>query len=295
MGTEQRIHFPAGPDQSSGLIHRVTADSAGWDLLNMEVRQVGSGQAWSHQTGEHEAVLVILGGTCTVQSDRGEWRDIGGRKDVWSGMPTALYLPRRTQFEVQGGPAGVELAHCWVPTDRDFSAKLVRPEDCRLEVRGGRNATRQINDIIPPGFDCHRIVACEVYTPGGNWSSYPPHKHDTHREDADGTVVEADLEEFYYYKVRGDGGYAIQRVYTDDRGLDATVVAHNNDIVLVPEGYHPVSAAYGYDCYYLNFLAGTAQTLAATDDPAHAWTKETWDVQDPRVPMVTLDGGRSIG
>lgn len=277
------------------MVHRVTAVDAGWDLLNMEVRRISEGTPWSHNTQAHEVVLVILGGTATVRSDKGEWAEIGTRKDVWSGMPTALYLPRHTQFEVQAVGAGLELAHCWVPTDQDFAPKLVRPEECRLEIRGGRNATRQINDIIPPGFGCHRIVACEVYTPGGNWSSYPPHKHDTHVEGPQGEVLEADLEEFYYYKVRGDGGYAIQRVYTDDRSLDATVVAENDDIVLVPEGYHPVSAAYGYDCYYLNFLAGTAQTLAATDDPVHAWTKKTWDVQDPRLPMVTLDGGRCVG
>jgi 5-deoxy-glucuronate isomerase len=294
VGTQDRIHFPADGGADPALIHRVTSKQAGWDLLNMEVRRLSEGQGWSHDTGEHEAVLVILGGTCTVRSSKGEWSEIGQRKDVWSGMPTALYLPRNTTFEVTALSPGLELAHCWVPTDQDFEPKLVRPQDCKLEVRGGRNATRQINDIIPPGFACHRIVACEVYTPGGNWSSYPPHKHDTHIETEDGQVLEADLEEFYYYKVRGEG-YAIQRVYTDDRSLDATVVAHNNDIVLVPEGYHPVSAAYGYDCYYLNFLAGSAQTLSATDDPVHAWIKQTWDVQDPRVPMVTMDGGRSGG
>jgi len=290
VGTERRIHFPADDQGDSGLIHRVTAGEAGWDLLNMEVRRIAEGQTWSHQTDGHEAVIVVLGGTCTVRSDKGEWTEIGGRKDVWSGMPTALYLPRNTTFSVEACSVGLEIAHCWVPTDRDFQPQLVQPEDCRLEIRGGHNATRQINDIIPPGFACHRIVACEVYTPGGNWSSYPPHKHDTHTVAEDGTVMEADLEEFYYYKVRGEGGYAIQRVYTDDRSLDETAVAHNDDIVLVPEGYHPVSAAYGYDCYYLNFLAGTAQTLAASDDPAHAWTKQTWDAQDPRLPMVSLDG-----
>ncbi|MDP6935245.1 MAG: 5-deoxy-glucuronate isomerase, partial [Myxococcota bacterium] len=215
----------------------------------------------------------------------GSW-GIGGRHDVFSGMPWALYLPRRTHFEVSGD---AEIAHCWVPTDQDHPAQLVRPEDSEIEVRGGNNATRQINSIIPPGFDCHRIVCCEVYTPGGNWSSYPPHKHDRHVEEG-GRVVEADLEEFYFYKLRHPKGYAIQRVYTDDRSLDESVVAHDNDIVLVPEGYHPVSAAYGYDCYYLNFLAGTAQTLAATDDPEHAWVKDTWDRLDPRLPMVTHAG-----
>jgi len=204
-------------------------------------------------------------------------------------MPFAVYLPRRTGFEVMALSDGLELAHCWVPTDQDHPAQLITPDDSEIEIRGGNNATRQINSIIPPGFGCHRIVCVEVYTPGGNWSSYPPHKHDVHREDETGNVLEADLEEIYYYKIDKPKGYAIQRVYNDDRTLDAVVVAHSDDVVLVPEGYHPVSASWGYHCYYLNFLAGSAQSLAATDDPDHAWIKQTWTEQDPRVPMVTRD------
>lgn len=284
----RKVHFPAQPPGEPGVLTRVNADAAGWDLLNMEVRRLSAGEVWSHDTTTHEVALVLLGGVVSVESDKGNWAKIGGRKDVWSGMPTALYLPRNTRFQITAESSTVEIAHCWVPSDEDHEPVLVRPEDCRMEIRGGNNATRQINDIIPPGFGCHRIVACEVYTPGGNWSSYPPHKHDRHVETDAGEVVEADLEEFYFYKIRQPGGYALQRVYTDDRSLDAAVVAEDNDIVLVPEGYHPVSAAYGYDCYYLNFLAGTAQTLAATDDPEHAWVKQTWDNKDPRLPMVQL-------
>ena len=118
------------------------------------------------------AVIVVLGGVCSVTSNRGEWARIGRRPDVFSGMPYALYLPRGTQFTLTAHTEGMELAHCWVPTDQDHSAQLITPDDSRIEVRGGHNATRQINSIIPPGFDCHHIVCCEVFTPGGNWSSY---------------------------------------------------------------------------------------------------------------------------
>ena len=253
----------------------------------MEVRRFGKGDQWSHDTGECEAVLVVLGGTCSVSSNRGEWAKIGRRANVFDGMPYALYLPRQTQFTLKAVTDELEVAHCWVPTDEDHPPRLVKPADSQIEIRGGHNATRQINSIIPPGFDCHRIVCCEVFTPGGNWSSYPPHKHDTHRVDEEGQVIEADLEEFYYYKIARPKGYALQRIYTDDRSIDAAVVAHDNDVVLVPEGYHPVSAAYGYDCYYLNFLCGSAQSLACVDDPDYAWVKETWTVRDPRVPIVT--------
>jgi 5-deoxy-glucuronate isomerase len=278
---------PAIRDDTPGVVTRVTSTDAGWDLLNMEVRRLARGEAWAHDIGEWEAALVVLGGRCSVRSQRGEWPNLGRRPHVFGGMPHALYLPRRTAFVLEALTDHVEVAHCWVPTDQDHPPRLVMPHDSQIEIRGGGNATRQINTIIPPGFPCHRIVAVEVYTPGGNWSSYPPHKHDVHREDAAGGILEADLEEIYYYRFDRPEGFAVQRVYTADRTLDAVVVARDNDVVLVPEGYHPVSAAYGYTCYYLNFLAGSAQSLANTDDPDHAWVKETWTTRDPRVPLVT--------
>jgi len=276
----------------TGVINRVSAKDAHWDLLSMEVRALKKGQTWQHHTGDCESVIVLLGGQCAVKSNCGEWQPIGRRQNVWDGMPWALYLPRQTEFTLTALTNHLELAHAWVPTNEDHPAQLVTPEDSKIEIRGGHHATRQINSIIPPGFDCHRLVACEVYTPHGNWSSYPPHKHDAHKADAHGNLLEADLEEFYFYKIKNTkehrNGYAIQRVYNDDRSLDETITAHDNDIVLVPEGYHPVSATYGYDCYYLNFLAGSAQSLACTDDPDYAWTRSTWENnQDTRVPMVS--------
>jgi len=256
-------------------------------LIRPAIRCLTRGASWSGRTGEFEAAIVILGGRCSVTSNRGEWQEVGRRPDVFSGMPHALYLPRHSEFTLTGSTDRLELAYCRVPTDQDHPARLVTPADCEIEIRGGNHATRQINSILPPGFDCHRIVCVEVYTPGGNWSSYPPHKHDVHREDEAGNVLEADLEEIYYLKIDRPSGYAIQQVYNDDRSLDAVMVAHDNDIVLVPEGYHPVSMPWGYHGYYLNFLAGSAQSLAATDDPDHAWVKQTWTELDPRIPMVT--------
>ncbi len=272
-------------DDSKGLITRVSPDSANWEHLSMEARRLDKGEIWNHKTLQNELALVILGGQCTVRSNKGEWANIGRRPHVFAGMPNALYLPRQTEFELESLSEGLEIAYAWVQTDQDHPAQLITPDQSKIEIRGGNNATRQINSIIAPGFDCHRLVCVEVYTPGGNWSSYPPHKHDVHRERR-GEVLEADLEEIYFYKFNRKNGFAFQRVYTDDRSLDESVVAHNNDIVLIPEGYHPVCTAYGFDCYYLNFLAGTAQSLAATDDPDYEWTKQTWDTRDARVPLV---------
>ncbi len=280
------------PANETGIINRVTAKTAGWELLNAEVRRLARSEIWRHATGEHEVALVLLGGRGTLRSNRGEW-SFGRRPHVFAGMPYTLYLPRQTAFELTAQSETLEVAHCWVPTDQDHLPHLVTPEQVNIEVRGGGNATRQINSIIPPGFDCHRIVCVEVYTPGGNWSSYPGHKHDVHLENEAGEVIEADLSELYYYKIDKPQGYAIQHIYTGDRSLDAIVAARDNDFVLVPEGYHPVSAPWGYNVYYLNFLAGSAQSLACTDDPDHAWVKETWTTKDPRVPLIThgMEGG----
>ncbi len=287
--TDELLIRPRPFDGEPDVITRVTADQAGWSFLNAEVRSLSDEAAWSHQTGECEAVVVILGGRCSVVSDRGEWPEIGRRPNVFGGMPYALYLPRRTAFTLTAVGDSIELAYCWVPSDHDHPARLVTPDDVAIEIRGGNHATRQINGIVPPGFDCQRLVCVEVYTPGGNWSSYPPHKHDQHREDDAGKLLEADLEEIYYHRTDRPGGYALQQVYNDDRSLDAVVAARDHDIVLVPEGYHPVSAPWGYNSYYLNFLAGSAQSLAATDDPQHAWIKDTWTDRDPRVPLVTRE------
>lgn len=278
---------PTIQSDEAGVVTAISSSQAGWELLNMEMRRLTEGQTWAALTGEHEATIVVLGGRGDVRANRGAWPGIGRRATVFDGMPYALYLPRHTTFEVTAITPRLEIAYCWVPTDEDHPARLITPEDSEIEIRGGGHATRQINSIIPPGFPCHRLVCVEVYTPGGNWSSYPPHKHDVHRTDAQGRVLEADLEEIYFYKFDRPSGFAVQRVYTDDRSLDAVLVAQNNDIVLVPEGYHPVSAACGYSCYYLNFLAGSAQSLANAEDPDHVWVRQTWTARDSRVPLVT--------
>ncbi len=271
----------------TGIFAEISAEQAGWDYLNMAARRLNLGDTWSGSTGAYEYVHVILGGMCTIRTSQGKFSRIGHRSNVFKGMPYALYLSRGVDFEIEALSDGFEVASCWVATEEDHPARLVTPADSAIELRGGANASRQINSILPPGFDCQRLVAVEVYTPGGNWSSYPPHKHDVHRVAADGSLLEADLEEIYFYKLDRPEGYAYQRVYTDDRHIDAVMMAQNNDMVLVPEGYHPVVSAHGYTTYYLNFLAGSAQSLANADDPAYAWVKANWKGIDPRLPIVT--------
>ena len=216
-----------------------------------------------------------------MESSEGSWFNFGHRAHVFSGLPHALYLPIETTFTVRA-EADCELAFCYCRAELRYPAHLVTPDEVEVEVRGGANATRQINHILKPEFPAQRLLIVEVYTPSGNWSSYPPHKHDVHNP-----LEEVDLEEIYYYKVNHPDGYAIQKVYTPDRRIDATLTVRDGELVLIPEGYHPVVAAHGYDVYYLNALAGSARSMAASDDPAYAWVRQTWKEKDPRVPVVT--------
>jgi 5-deoxy-glucuronate isomerase len=277
------------PNHSQQEYIHVTPDSAQWDYLHFAARQLTQGQTWHFETHEYELALVVLGGTCDITSNVGKWTEVGRRPIVFAGMPYTLYLPPETRFTVEAKSRHLDIAYGWCIAEEAYPARLVKPVEVEIEIRGGANATRQINKMIPPGFPSSRLVVVEVYTPSGNWSSYPPHKHDEHIVDKSGNLLEADLEEIYFYKIDRPEGFAYQRIYTPDRKLDELLLARDSHAVLSPQGYHPVVAAPGYNCYYLNMLAGSAQSLAATDDPEHAWVKETWKDQDPRLPFVTME------
>ena len=288
---ENILVCPAASETDPDLILSITPEEAGWDYIYFQARRLSAGRSWSFQSGEHELAIVILSGKFSVASNRGEWLGIE-RESVWTGAATAVYLPRHTQFTITAEQDS-EYAVTWVATDEDHDPWLIQSQDVSVSVRGGDNVSRQINDLLPPGSPVHRLVLVEVYTPSGNWSSYPPHKHDVHIEDEAGNLIEADLEEVYFYKLDKPNGYAYQRVYTDDNSpmqqagnpIDALVKAENNCAVLVPEGYHPVVSAPGYTTYYLNVLAGSAQSLANQDDPNFTWVKYAYQGVDPRLPL----------
>ena len=271
----------------SGIYQSVLKEETGWQFLNFQARLLKKGESWIADTGGNEYAIILLGGNYSVKSDKGSWETLNGRKDVFSGIAHTLYLPRNTEFELRAESELLDIAYGWCETDEDHPARFKGPEEAAIEIRGGDNATRQINSLLEPGFDCHRLVSVEVYTPSGNWSSFPAHKHDTRKVDENGKVVEARLEETYFYKIDKPQGFAIQQVYNDDRSLDEIAVARNNDVVLVPGGYHPVVAGHGYNVYYLNFLTGSDQSLANTDDPDHKWIYGSWKGKDPRIPLVT--------
>lgn len=277
------------PRLDSKVYHQLTPMDAGWESLSFCAVRLNSGEEFEHSTRDEECVVVILGGRCTISTSRGEWKHVGRRPNVFSGMPHGLYLSRNTEMRLLSESGGVDFALGWCPVDQDFPTRLITPDQISVELRGGGNASRQINSIVPPSSPGQRMIAVEVYTPPGNWSSYPPHKHDMHRVDANGTLLEADLEEVYFYKIDRPEGFAVQRIYTEDGSIDETVVARTDDLVLIPRGYHPVAAAPGYPVYYLNLLAGSAKSLASADDPAYSWVKKSWPPLDPRVPVVSLE------
>ena len=277
------------PISDKGVYQRILKKDAGWEYLNFEARLMKKDEKWAGNTNHNEYAFILLGGNFSVKSDKGNWKTINGRTNVFSGIAHSLYLPRNTSFEITAESEMLDIASGWCETDMDYPARFKKPDEASIEIRGGDNATRQINSLLEPGFNCHRLVSVEVYTPSGNWSSFPPHKHDTRKIDKNGDITEASLQETYFYKIDKPQGYAIQQVYNDNRSLDEIAVASNNDVVLVPKGYHPVAAGHGYNVYYLNFLAGSDQSLANTDDPDHQWIYESWKGLDPRIPMVTSE------
>jgi 5-deoxy-glucuronate isomerase len=263
--------------------------SASWRYLSFRIERLRDGEQVSRQTDGEEIALVPLGGRCAVESDGERW-ELGERESVFDGMPWALYLPRDTEYTLVA-LGDVEVAVSGALADEQLEPRLLTPDEVEIEVRGSGNATRQINHIIKPEFPAQRLLVVEVFTPAGNWSSYPPHKHDEDRPP--GEVV---LEEVYYYRISSEppGAFAVQRLYSPQHGTDLTETVRDGDIMLVPHGYHTTAAAHGYDLYYLNGLAGDRRSMASADDPALAWIRPAWAnlEPDPRVPLVTLEGRR---
>ncbi len=269
----------------------ITPKSAGWDFSGLRILELAPGESQSFATEDAEMLVLSLSGSAEVDVD-GEPFTLIGRETVFSGVSDVVYVPRDSRCTVAsaaGGRFALPSARC----DAKLPAAYVPAADVPAELRGAGPASRQVNNFGVPGvLDADRLIACEVLTPGGNWSSYPPHKHDEDREG------EAKLEEIYYFEV-ADGpngpGVGYQRVYGHEGAdIDVTAEVADGDVVLVPHGWHgPSIAAPGYDLYYLNVMAGPGAERAwlICDDPQHAWIRDTWADQaiDPRLPF----GGES--
>jgi 5-deoxy-glucuronate isomerase len=267
------------PVDQGGELLSLPRDAAQWEWMSFFVRRLLPGESYRTRLENEEAAFVVLGGTCSADWGRGP-QIIGRRKDVFDGFPYTLYLPSGNGVTLVGQTT-CEIAECRVPSSAHLQPKLITPSEVATSLRGGSNASRQIVDIMPPAFPADRLMVIEVYTPGGNWSSYPPHKHDVHNP-----PTEVDLDEIYYYRIRQREGFAFQHLYSKENPAGRILQTRDGDTVLVRSGFHPVVAGPGYDIYYLNFLAGSARALAVTEDPQHVWIRESWKQTDPRLPLI---------
>jgi 5-deoxy-glucuronate isomerase len=277
--TESLVHSENLPSGQAGELLHLPRQKANWEWMSFFVRRMAPSDVYRATTDGEEAAFVLLGGNCRADWGLGS-RQIGKRKDVFDGFPYALYLPTGNTVSFTAETV-CEIAECRVPSRAQLQPKLITPDDVVSSLRGGGNASRQIVDVMTPTFPADKLIVVEVYTPGGNWSSYPPHKHDVHNP-----PTEIDLDEIYYYRMSQPNAFAFQHLYSGQHSADRTVKTRDGDAVLVRSGYHPVVAGPGYDVYYLNFLAGSSRTMAVTEDPQHTWLRSTWKETDPRLPLV---------
>jgi 5-deoxy-glucuronate isomerase len=277
--TESLVHSRSLPPEQAGELLHLPRQKAMWEWMSFFVRRLLPGETYLAKTDGEEAAFVLLGGVCLADWGHGAQR-IGKRKNVFDGFPYALYLPSGKSV-IFTAETACEIAECRVPSKAKLEPKLITPQDVASSLRGGGNVSRQIVDVITPAFPADKLIVVEVYTPGGNWSSYPPHKHDVHDPPR-----EVDLDEIYYYRMNQPEAFAFQHLYAGQNSAERTVKTKDGDAVLVRSGYHPVVAGPGYDVYYLNFLAGSSRTMAVTEDPQHVWIRSTWKETDPRLPMV---------
>ncbi|HEY2239910.1 MAG TPA: 5-deoxy-glucuronate isomerase [Streptosporangiaceae bacterium] len=282
--TAQSWFFPHGSAAEGPYVTSITPDVAGWTYSGLRVAELPPGGKVELDTGPDEVLVLPLSGAAEVKCD-GQRFTLTGRRDVFSGVTDFAYLPRDARAAVTSADGG-RFALPATRADRRLTARYGPAEGVSVELRGAGVASRQVNNFCTPAtFAADRMIAVEVLTPGGNWSSYPPHKHDQAGPD------ESQLEEVYYFEVAG-GGPGYQRVYGSGPGreIDVCTEVSTGDVVLVPYGYHgPSMAAPGYDLYYLNVMAGPGERVwKFCDDPAHAWIRATWtDVPiDPRLPMT---------
>lgn len=288
--TDKRFYCPAGTAARGEYTTYVDPESAGWGYSSLRVLELDAGAHHELATGDSEWIVLPLAGSCTVVCD-GEAFELAGRKSVFDGVTDFAYVPRDAQVRISSGSGG-RFALTGARCENRLPARYGPASGVPVELRGAGQASRQVNNFgAAHVFEADRLIAVEVLTPSGNWSSFPPHKHDVER------AGESQLEEIYYFEIadsHGTPGVGYQRVSPSgpDRTTDVLAEVRSGDVVLIPNGWHgPSMAVPGYDMYYLNVMAGPSPDRAwlICDDPAHAWVRDTWAEQqvDPRLPLYT--------
>jgi 5-deoxy-glucuronate isomerase len=268
---------------------RLTPDGAGWGFTGLRVIALAPGEHRVVALEGFEAAVLPLSGSCRVEIGSHAF-ELDGRTNVFSRVSDFAYLPEGSEAVLTSREGG-EFALPMARAERRLEPAHVPARAVGVEIRGGGAATRQVNNFMSAdAFDADRLIAVEVLTPDGNWSSFPPHKHDEH------TDREVPLEEIYYFRIRGDGGFGMHRTYTTEGDIDVTVTVRDGDVFLIPRGYHgPTVAPPGHTMYYLNVMAGPAERAwRVCTDPTHEWL---WELlaelgPDPRCPLTTAEGPR---
>ncbi|GAA5036485.1 5-deoxy-glucuronate isomerase [Terrabacter aeriphilus] len=294
-------HRPLGTTARDGWDVVVEPDAAGWEHTGLYAGRLAAGESRRVEADHREHVVVPLSGSVVVSVDGAAGvheATLAGRSSVFAGPTDVAYVPAGTSLTVTAvGDARV--AVCFAVTEATearFPFRHVAADEVPVELRGAGTASREVRNFGLPGvLDADSVIACEVVTPAGNWSSWPPHKHDEERPGE-----ETQLEEIYYFEVAPEEGcpeaaaadpVGYQRVHgTEHRPIEVLAEVRPGDVVLVPHGWHgPAMAAPGYDLYYLNVMAGPGEERAwlICDEPAHAWVRDTWTDQpvDPRLPF----------
>ncbi len=253
-----------------GFTPLLKSPQSGMRWLNFGVLRLSRGETYTFPPlADRETGLVLLGGTADVEGETFHWRSLGERENVFDGRATAIYLPPGVGYTVRA-LTDLEAAVITAPASKGAPPTVIRPQDVIVHERRGKPTfLRDVHDIIVDQVPADMLLVGETFNYPGEWSSYPPHKHDVHRP-----PEEVELEEVYFYKIDPPQGFGLQRIYAPDRGFDETYLVLNDDLVLIPWGYHPVAAAPGYRLYYLWALAGKARVIQPYVDPEHAWIME---------------------
>lgn len=255
------------PKGVRGRVHAVSAADAGWGYVGFALYRLEPGDVAEEATGGNEAILVLVEGRARIEGAGQDWGEMGERMNVFEKTPPhCLYLPDGSDWRAVA-TTPCTLAVCLAPGKGNHPARRLGPEGIALTPRGTGANTRHVNNIAMEARDvADSLLVTEVFTPAGNWSSYPSHRHDE-----DDFPRMTYLEETYYHRLNPPQGFGFQRVYTEDGSLDETMAVKDHDVVLVPKGHHPCGAPYGYEMYYLNVMAGPLRRWRFGNDPDHDW------------------------
>lgn len=255
------------PDKKQALIQNITPKKAGWKYIGFQVLELKAGETYDAPSldGLEQCFTVLAGKVDFIAGER-QFINCGDRSSVFDDKsPYALYVPPKTSVHVTA-QSDCEVAISNAPAEGKYPICLIKPEEMTRSVRGSGSNTRYICDILPETDKrAESLLVVEVITPQGNTSSYPSHRHD------ESTDEQTLLEETYYHRLNPGQGFGFQRVYTDDRSLDEAMAVEDQDVVMVPRGYHPCSTVHGYDMYYLNTMAGPERRWKFYNDPDHEW------------------------